>query len=301
MMQQRTYQRGSLLIAAIVLIVVVAFLALALSTMLASNVHTTVNNLGSMQALYEAESGLEYEQRLLAQNVNWYISADPTPTVTQTVGQGTFSVYGRFPATRLRTPMTATSPPLGNNWIQVYSVGQYPNAGFLQIEEDLAAGANGEFVQYTGRDTVNNRFTGITRDRTIGTLRGLDGAVNHARGEIVYPVTTLITAMASATCSVVPNPFQIVAHSKFLSAGTIVIEGEEISYTGSSTAGAVMTLTGVTRCRNTPPVGATHAAGRPVTPLLLGSDVADYEAEAIATGTMGAATRVMRKTIQRSD
>ena len=280
---------------------VVAFLAVALSTMLASNVHTTVNNLGSMQALYEAESGVEYEQRLLAQKVNWYISADPTPTVTQTVGQGTFSVYGRFPATRLSAPMTATSPPaLPTTWIQVYSVGQYPNAGFLQIEESLILVGNGEFVQYTGRDTVNNRFTGITRDRTIGTIRGLDGAVGHGRGEIVYPVTTLITAMASATCAVVPNPFQIVAHGKFLSAGTIDIEGEEISYTASSTAGAVMTLTGVTRCRNIPPVGATHAAGRPVTPLLFGlSDVASYESEAIATGTMGTATRVMRKTLQR--
>ena len=300
-MQGPIYQRGYLLIAGIVLMVIVAFLAVALSTMLASNVNTTVNNLGSMQALYEAESGLEYEQRLLAQNVNWYLSADPAPTVTQTVGQGTFSVYARFPATRLRARMTAASPPAGNNWIQVYSVGQFPNTGFLQIEEDLAAGGNGEFVQYTGRDTVNNRFTGITRDRTIGTIKGQDGAVGHIRGDIVYPVTTLISAIASATCSTVPNPFQIAAHSKFLSAGTIVIEGEEISYTASSTAGAVMTLTGVTRCRNTPPVGATHAAGRPVTPLLLGSDVADYEAEAIATGTMGTATRVMRKTIQRSD
>ena len=299
MMQQRAYQRGYLMVAAIVLIVVVAFLAVALSTMLASNVHTTVNNLGSMQALYEAESGLEYEQRLLAQNVSWYRSADPTPTVTQTVGLGTFSVYARFPATLLRTRMTAVSPPALPDWIQVYSVGQFPNAGFLQIEESLVALGNGEFVQYSGRDTANNRFTGITRDRTIGTIKGQDGAVPHSRGQAVYPVTTLISAIASATCTVVPNPFQIAAHSKFLGTGTLDIEGEEISYTASSTAAAVMTLTGVTRCRNIPPVGATHAAGRPVTPVMLGGDVADYEAEAIATGTMGTATRVMRKTIQR--
>ena len=64
MMQQRAYQRGYLLVAAIVLIVVVAFLAVALSTMLASNVNTTVNNLGSMQGVYQAEGGLEYEQRV---------------------------------------------------------------------------------------------------------------------------------------------------------------------------------------------------------------------------------------------
>ena len=298
-MQQRAYQRGYLLVAAIVLIVIVAFLAVALSTMLASNVNTTVNNLGSMQALYEAESGLEYEQRLLAQNVSWYRSVDPTPTVTQTVGQGTFSVYARFPATLLRTRMTAVSPPALPDWIQVYSVGQFPNTGFLQIEESLAAFGNGEFVQYSGRDTANNRFTGITRDRTIGTVKGQDGAVPHVRGQAVYPVTTLISAIASATCTVVPSPFQIAAHSKFLGAGTLDIEGEEISYTASSTAGAVMTLTGVTRCRNIPPVGATHAAGRPVTPVMLGGGVANFEAEAIATGAMGTATRVMRKTIQR--
>jgi hypothetical protein len=59
-----------------------------------------------------------------------------------------------------------------------------------------------------------------------------------------------------------------------------------------------MTLTGVQRCRGT--VGpVAHNAGRPVTPVLVGGDVADYEAEAISTSTAGAAAREMRKTIQR--
>lgn len=301
-------QGGFMLIAAIVLIVVAAALAVTIALIAGTSAGSASDNLQSGQALYAAESGLEVEQRCLAENVDWYRSTTdpvttamcPTTPLTQSIGQGsvTFAVFANLPATKLRTRMTATSPPVGNDWIQVFSVDRFPASGDLLIDEDLGLGGGGELVHYTGLDVANRRFTGITRARTIGTVTGLDGAVPHDRGSGAYPVTTLVTAMASATCSVVPNPFQIVAHSKFLSAGTIDIEGEEISYSGSTIAGGNMTLSGVQRCLNISG-GAAHPAGRPVTPVLFGDDSANYQAEMVSSGAADSTLRAMRKTVQR--
>lgn len=289
-------QRGFLLVTAVALIVTAALILAAMVYLSATDSNSGSNNLQSSQALFVAESGAEYEQRVLAQNLNWYrITPDPTATYNQNLGPGSFSASVQFPATILRTRMTVTSPPTGNNWIQVYSVGRFPDAGLLQIDEDLTAGGGGEFVQYTGRDTVNNRFTGITRAITVGGITGADGAVAHNRGTAVYPVTTLVTAITSVTCSVVPNPFQIAAHGKFLGAGTIDIEGEDITYTGASLGGPNLTLTGVQRSGPC----ATHNAGRPVTPLLINGTGVDYEAEIISQGTVNGAVRSLRKTVQR--
>ena len=118
----------------------------------------------------------------------------------------------------------------------------------------------------------------------------------HSRGDGVYPVSTLSAALTSSCTS--PTTFQIVANSKLLSAGTLDIEGEEIGYARSTTTGGVTTLTGVRRCLGL--VGpVAHSAGRPVTPVLIGGDSGDFEAEAIATGAVASALREMRKTIQR--
>lgn len=295
-MQQRANQRGYLMVAAVILIVIVAFLAVALSGMLASNVHTTVSNLGSMQGLYQAEGGLEFEQRQLARNLNWYRSAtDPMATTTQIIGSDSFTVGSSLPATLLRRNITIVA-----NVVCVYTIDRFPTSGSLLLDDDIAT--TGEFVRYTGT-TANSAscvnlpaFTGVTRGQTIGTVSNPLGASAHTRSDRVYPVTTLVTALAASCAS--PTTFQIAAHSKLLSAGTLDIEGEEIGYANSSIAGGVMTLTGVRRCLGL--VGpVSHASNQPVTPVLVFGDSANYQAEAIATGTVGAAVREMRKTIQR--
>jgi hypothetical protein len=120
----------------------------------------------------------------------------------------------------------------------------------------------------------------------------------HARSVAVYPVTTLVDALSGASCNTIPTPLRIVYHPKFLTAGTLDIEGEEISYAGSTVAGGNMTLTGVTRCLGL--VGpAAHAAGQPVTPVLIGGDSADYQVEMVATGTVGGSIRYARRTVIR--
>jgi hypothetical protein len=89
-----------------------------------------------------------------------------------------------------------------------------------------------------------------------------------------------------------------VAHSKFLDAGTLDIEGEEFSYAGSSTSGGNLVLTGVQRCQNGT-ASAGHNVGVPVTPMLVDGVLPDAEAEISSTGTVDNAVRAERKTLQR--
>jgi len=310
-------QGGFLLIAAIVLLVVGSMLAATLAFMVATSGGSATDNLQSGQALFLAESGMEYERRCLAQNLAWYQSTtDPiapnatgtcaTATTTQTLGSGTFTAYANVPATMLRRRIPDN---LSTADICAYTLDRFPASGKIQIDDDIAG--SGEFVSYGAVNpssaTCGNRpaFTGIARGVQIGTITSIAAA--HARGSIVYPVAQLITALTSTACATIPNPFQITDNSKFLSAGTIVLDDgpglnhEEIAYTGSSRSAGVMTLTGVSRCQDTGGggPGVTWAANQPVTALLDGSITADNEAEIVSVGTAGAANRAMHETVQR--
>lgn len=288
-------EQGASLVAAIFLLVVVAFLGTTVVSLMSTQTMTSVGETQSTQALYVAEGGSEFAQRALAQNLNWYRSAtDPIVTPATTLGSGTFTVNTYLPATLLRRRVTPASVN-----IPVFTTNRFPTAGFLQLDDITGAG---EFVQYTG--VTANTFTGLTRDVTIGGVSG--GAVGtFGRGTPVYPVTTLATALGTlgAVCGpTAAAAFNIAAHVKILSAGTITIDTENVTYTGSSTAGGITTLTGVTRCMNG--TSSAHAVGVPVIPILDDGSAPDYEAFLVSTGTvgaapLGAAVRVVQKTVQR--
>jgi len=310
-------QGGFLLIAAIVLVVVASMLAVTIALIAATSGSSATDNLQSGQALFLAESGEEYERRCLAQNLDWYQSTtDPiapnatgscaTATTTQTLGSGTFTVYANVPATLLRKRIPDSTSTAD---ICAYTIDRFPASGKIQIDDDLSG--SGEFVRYGAVNpssaTCGNRpaFTGIVRGDSVGTVTST--AVPHGRGSVVYPVAQLITALTSTVCTTVPNPFQITDNSKFLSAGTIVLDDgpggnhEEIVYNGSSRSLGVMTLSGVSRCQDTGGVGPgiTWAANQPVTALLDGSVTANNEAEIVSVGAAGGANRTMRETVQR--
>jgi hypothetical protein len=287
-MSTHSSQKGFLMIVAVVLLVVIAFLAVVLSSLVGGDALSGASHFGSMQAFYQADSGLEYEQRRWAQNLNWYRSAtdpNPNPAVAQTLVTGSFTVNTNLPATLLKTGLSPVATT-----ITAYTTDRFPAAGILQIEEDLTLGA--EFVRYTG--ISGNTFTGVTRGVTVGTLTA--SAATHARSDTIYPVTTLVDAL-TASCTT-PSTFRIASHSKFLSAGTLDIESEEIGYSGSTVAGGNMTLTGVKRCLGLV-VSVAHASGQPVTPVLTNGDSASNQAEILVTGTVGSNIRYARKTIQR--
>ncbi|MEW6684082.1 MAG: hypothetical protein AB1451_14380 [Nitrospirota bacterium] len=292
-------ERGASLVAAIFLLVVVAFLGTTVVSLMSTQTMTSFGETQSTQALYVAEGGSEFTQRALAQNLNWYRSAtDPIVTPATALGAGTFAVNTNLPATLLRRRVTPASLD-----ISVFTTARFPGTGYIQLGDDITT--NAEFVRYTG--TTATTFTGLTRDDTIGGVNG--GAVGtFLRGTRVYPVTTLAANLAPVAAACTPTPsaatIQINPHSKFLAAGTIVVETEEITYTGSSTAGGVTTLTGIVRCVNSQSSGTPHGPGYPVTTLLVDGVTPDYQTFLSSTGAvggapLGSATRVVQKTVQR--
>ncbi len=290
-MNGKGHQQGFLLMVVLIMVVVLVFLAIAVGYQLANSALSSGNHVGAMQALFQAESGLEYEQRRWAQNLDWYRSTgDPNPSVpsSQALAGGTFTTYGNLPASLLKSGLPAAA-----GTINAYTTDRFPSSGILQIEDDLTAGA--EFVRYTG--ISGSTFTGVTRAQTVGTATSTAGV--HSRGDTIYPVTVLRTALL-ANCTALTS-IQVDANSKLLSAGTLDIEGEEIGYNSSSTVGTTTTLIGITRCLDTITVvtPASHAVGQPVTPVLIGGDSADYQVEVISAGVQGSNARYARRTIQR--
>jgi hypothetical protein len=290
-------ERGASLIAAIFLIVIVGFFGAIAGSLIGTQSSSALNETQSSQALYVAEGGDEFVQMALAQNLDWYRSAtDPMVTPATALGAGNFAVNTYLPATLLRRRVTPASAN-----IPVFTTARFPTSGYIQLDDDITGG--GEFVQYTG--VTATTFTGLTRNVTIGGIAG--GAVGtFARATHVYPVTTLSAVLVTlgGACAATPSAaITIAAHSKVLPAGTITIDPEEITYSGSSTVGAVTTLSGVTRCVNG--TSSAHAAGAPVTPLLAdGLGAVNYEAFLVSTGSvgtapLGTAVRVVQKTVQR--
>jgi hypothetical protein len=284
-------QRGFLLMTAVVLIVIAALILTVMVFLGATGTGSSVVHSQSGQALFVAESGTEYEQRNLARNLDWYRSvSDPMPSTTRSFGAGTFTVMSNLPATKLKKRIATT----GAVTITVYTTDKFPSSGYLQIDDDVASG--GEYVWYSSK-TATTFTVALNTDRgqTVGGVAS--AAATHERGDAVYPVTTLTQAGGLANSCTLPTSFTIAANSKFLPAGTVDIEGEEILYTGSSTTGGTTTLTGVVRCQNG--AGAAHALNAAVTPILIGDVSASYEAYIKSVGTVDNTLRQTVKTIQR--
>jgi Tfp pilus assembly protein PilX len=285
-------ERGAfLIVAAVFVLIVLAFLGSVFLSTLTTSTTSSQNELQSTRAFAVAEGGLAFNQRALAMDLNWYLStADPVATNTRPLGQGTFTATTTIPATELRTriPTAVSTAP-----IRVYTTNRFPNAGVIQVEDDITGTA--EFIQYTS--TAGDTFAGtITRDVTVGGISAAAGPSPHARGERVYPVTTLAEAMAN-NCSPLAT-LRLAYHPKLLGAGTLDIQGEEVSYAGAASAGGVLTLSGVQRCQNGT-VSAAYAIGSPVTPMLPDGASPDFEAEITSAGTIAGAARTARKTVQR--
>lgn len=304
---QRRSDRGASLLAAIVLIILIGFFGAIAMNLTGTQNSSALNETQSSQALYIAEGGLEFANRSLAQNLDFYRStADPIALPATTLGNGSFVVNAFLPVTLLRTRIpngTSTNP------IRVYATARFPTSGYLQIDDNL--GGAGEFIQYTG--IAADTFTGVSRDRTINGING--AGTSHERSSRVYPVTTLSTALlnniggTSCVPTTMATSIGIAAHPKFLPAGTISIassadptDPEEIGYAGSTTSGGVITLSGVVRCLNG--TSSAHSVGDPVTSVLVDGGGPDYEASVLSTGTvtiagLSSAVRAVRKTVQR--
>ncbi len=321
-------QRGFLLIVAVVIILVAAIMAVVMATFTAGSGQGGAANVLSTQAMYVAESGLEFEQRRLAQNVDWYrMSSDPFDNATNNVGQGSYTEFVNLPATEV-TKETTT----GATTINVFAAAgaRWSATGrLLVINDGFDFSASGgytdpggpgnnsfELMSYTGTTAISFAVGAAGRNVSVGSVRGGAAASSFSRGDFVYPVALLGVGLSGASCATIPSPFTINNdNGKFLDRGTLTIfhqttpgdasttTAEQITYSDSTVSGTVRTLLGVQRCQNgTSPILA--AINDPVAPVVAGVSPPgvnnyDFEAAISATGTVGSAQRVVFKTVQR--
>ena len=191
--------RGVSLIAAIFVIVILAFMGVMFLSMISTSTFTSVNDMQSTQALYIAEGGIEYilENRTFP---NYSMGG-----AALNLGAGNFTVS---------TPAYLTADPgAAGTTITVQSTATFPNAGRIIIDTEL--------IDYTGK-TATQFNAGFTR--------GVGGttAVAHAAGNSVYPVTTVTDnplAAGSATINVTSNV-------GFRIPGTVIIDTEYVFCAG---------------------------------------------------------------------
>ncbi|MDP1602654.1 MAG: hypothetical protein Q8M03_05260, partial [Legionella sp.] len=103
-------QRGAfLIIAAVFLLIVLAFLGAVFLTTFTTSTSTALNEVQSTRALFVAEGGVEFARRDLTLDANWYWNPDPN-SLSGTLGSGQFATDISYPATALRKNIGAASP-----------------------------------------------------------------------------------------------------------------------------------------------------------------------------------------------
>jgi hypothetical protein len=190
--------RGVSIIAALFIIMILAFMGLVFLSFISTSSFTSLNDMQSAQALSVAEGGLEY---ILANRTfpNYSMSG-----ATVNLGAGSFTIS---------TPASLTvDPGAAGTTITVQSTANFPNTGRIIIDSEL--------IDYTGKTATT--FSPATR--------GVGGttAVAHAVGNAVYPVTAVTDnplAAGSATINVASNV-------GFSIPGMIIIDTEHIYCSG---------------------------------------------------------------------
>ena len=217
--------RGFSLIAAVFIIVVLAFMGVMFVSLISTGSLTSVNDMQSAQAFYVAEGGTEY---ILA---NRTFPNYSTAGATISLGPGSFSIA---------TPSYLTADPgtLGTT-INVIAtpLTSFPASGRIGIDSEVIA--------YTGWS--GTQFTGVTRGA------GGTAATAHAIGNAVYPVTTV-----SADPGIGGTTIPVASTMGFVVPGTISIGSENILCTTTTPT----TFSSCTRGYKT--TAAAHPAGSSV-------------------------------------
>lgn len=188
-MSLRATQGGALMIIAVVLIVVMSFLALAITSLFVTNTNAVLDQANSDQALFIAESGLERGLRQWVQNGAAYTGEGPL-----VFGSGEFTIYVRptdsngaaLPANQRRiTSLAAVPASNGGAAVRTTEViAQSTNAGFSEpftsITNWPTAGPNGDIFNRscTATDNVTSQATGgwVTYDATENAPGSTGGA-----------------------------------------------------------------------------------------------------------------------------
>lgn len=190
-MSARTGQRGFLMIAAVVLIVVLAFFGLALSFIFRANIGAAGLYLSGSKALFTADSGLEYARaRLLTPVLNdpayprigcgATLAGGPTVlasnygefnlAVTPGTAPTSSAFYTNAPPLLQNAIAAATPSPIG--FVYTDSVAGLAPAGRVMIDREL--------FDYSGLGTSAAQCGGTGSACLTGVVRARDGTVTAA-------------------------------------------------------------------------------------------------------------------------
>lgn len=240
-------ERGFLLIAAIVLLVILSFFALVVTILYVGDTRRSIDHLSSAQALFLAESGLERGARALLSPTVMTPSSTDNRQSCQTVntnltgvaqGAGMFSVTGGTPfysgdvtnsAMTVNGALSATATiiPLANT----AALADYAPSGRVLIDE--------EQIDYSAISS-NSTTCGGSAPCLVGVIRGVDGtlATAHAAGTPVAQYQCVIQSKAGVASFTNPRG------QRTLSDGIQLQEAWAVGSEGNSwqTGGAVTTL-----------------------------------------------------------
>lgn len=274
-------QRGAFLIlAAVFLLIVLAFLGVVFLTTFTTSTSTSLNEVQSTRALFVAEGGVEFARRDLSLDANWYWNPDPT-ALSGTLGSGQFTADISYPATALRKNIGAASP---SGELRVFSVGRFGATGAVYAE--------GEIITYTGTATLpdppGNRFTGVARGQW-GTAAG-----PHGIGVAVSPVTRLSAAAGSGT----GLTLTVGDTTKFLWTGTVTINPDDPLGDCADGLGGTTEDVDYRSFTQTTLVGVDLLCAHLANELVIPSESLD-QAGIAGTGTVGTSQRQVRSIVQR--
>ncbi|MCK9419925.1 MAG: hypothetical protein M0R70_11165 [Nitrospirae bacterium] len=168
-MMTRKHQKGVSLIAAIFIIVILAFMGLMFVSLIGTGSLTSVNDLQSAKALYIAEGGIERTLRFLQEGNNCG-AITATFSAATILGEGTFTATGTqfrpLPQARLLFAIGLNDTTIQSNAADLIAAGYAP-AGRITIQDPTVAE---EIIEYAS----------ITGDSFTNCRRGVAGTVNQA-------------------------------------------------------------------------------------------------------------------------
>lgn len=186
MIKKLQNQSGVSIIAAIFIIVILAFMGLVFLTLFTATSSTSINELQSTQALYVAEGGME--RALYGLRTDTVCASPPPGSVTYnniSIGQGSFTVtetlYSPAVPTTLSAAITNT-----DTTIPLVSTAGYAPHGRIQIDF--------EKIDYAG----------ISGNNLLGARRAVAGstAAAHASGASVFQNECLIHSVGTVGSAV---------------------------------------------------------------------------------------------------
>jgi len=214
-------QKGVSLIAALFIIVILAFMGLMFLSMISTSTFTSLNDMQSTQAFSVAEGGMERAVRFLDSPILDPTNTDPdrrracasvagdAALTNAALGPGQFTVTTEagspfYPAAATTlsapgiTPLTST--------INVNSSAGYAPSGRIMIDREL--------IDYSG--IIGNSFT--------GAVRGRDGsiAVAHANGASVGQYQCTVTSQGGIPTMAAPAAMRTVREGVQLQEGWVV-------------------------------------------------------------------------------